>query len=171
MAVLHLATQDRQTSSARGPLSGTGRVDCTRAFVTIVAVPKRGATKTARLIESAKAGIFSLGTGLTRKVHTMSKRKQLEKMLEASPDDEFLKYALAMACSSEGNEEEAVRRLALLNEENPDNVSAWFQRAQILSRMGKPEDAAEVCRNGIEEVRRTVDDHAEAEMIGFLDLI
>ncbi len=101
----------------------------------------------------------------------MSKREQLEKMLEASPDDEFLKYALAIACSSEGDEEEAVRRLATLNEETPDNVSAWFQRAQILARMGEPEDAAQVARGGIEAARRTGDDHAEAEMIGFLDLL
>ena len=84
----------------------------------------------------------------------MSKREQLEKMLEASPDDEFLKYALAMACSSEGDEEEAVRRLALITDGNPDNVSAWFQQAQILARMGESEDAAEVARNGIEAARK-----------------
>lgn len=101
----------------------------------------------------------------------MSKREQLEKMLEASPDDEFLKYALAMACSSEGDEAEAVRRLALVTDGNPDNVSAWFQRAQILARMGEPEDAAEVAKSGSEAARRTGDDHAEAEMIGFLDLL
>lgn len=101
----------------------------------------------------------------------MSKREQLEKMLKATPDDEFLKYALAMACSSEGDEEEAVRRLKILNEENPDNVSAWFQRAQILARIGESDEAANVTRSGIEAARRTGDDHAEAEMIGFLDLL
>jgi len=101
----------------------------------------------------------------------MSRREQLEKMLEASPGDEFLKYALAMAYASEGNEEEAVERLAVINAASPDHVAAWFQRAQILARIGESEAAAEVCRSGIEAAKRTGDDHAEAEMTGFLDLL
>ncbi|MFP6766491.1 MAG: hypothetical protein VB858_22870 [Planctomycetaceae bacterium] len=101
----------------------------------------------------------------------MSRREQLEKMLAVSPGDEFLEYALAMAFASEGEEEESVRRLSVLNEANPDHVAAWFQRAQILARIGEPEAAAEACRDGIRAAQRTGNDHAEAEMTGFLDLL
>lgn len=101
----------------------------------------------------------------------MPNREQLERMLEANPADEFLQYSVAMACASEGNAEEAAARLKELCENNPDHVSAWFQRGQILNRLDETEEACDVLRAGIATAQRVGDSHAEAEMRAFLDMI
>ncbi len=101
----------------------------------------------------------------------MPDRAKLEQMLAASPDDLFLKYALAMSCASDGDEEEATERLASINREHPDYVAAWFQRGQILSRLGESDEAREVILSGIDVAQRTGDAHAEGEMRAFLDLL
>jgi thioredoxin-like negative regulator of GroEL len=101
----------------------------------------------------------------------MSKSEQLAKMLESSPDDLFLRYAYAMACSSEGDNDTAADRLAAINESDPDHVAAWFQRGKILNELGESDEARDVLTNGITAAQRVGDDHAEEEMRGFLDLI
>lgn len=101
----------------------------------------------------------------------MSKRAQLEKLLHASPQDLFLRYAFAMACASEGDRDTASQRLAAINESDPDHVAAWFQHGKILNELGESDDARRVLKNGIAAARRVGDDHAAEEMMGFLDLI
>ena len=101
----------------------------------------------------------------------MPNRAALEKMLETNPNDLFLNYALAMQCASDGEEEEAVERLAQINIDHPDDVASWFQRGQILNRLGETDEAREVITAGIEVARRVGNAHAEGEMRGFLDLL
>jgi Flp pilus assembly protein TadD len=101
----------------------------------------------------------------------MPSREQLQTMLEADPTDEFLQYSVAMACASEGNEEEAAERLKALCDANPDHVSAWFQRGQILNRLDETDEAREVLLTGVVAAQRVGDSHAEAEMRAFLDML
>lgn len=101
----------------------------------------------------------------------MSRREQLEQMLAASPDDLFLKYALAMLLAGEGDEEAAAARLATVNQEHPEHVAAWFQRAQILARIGEVEESREVIIAGIAAAQQAGDDHAEGEMRSFLEML
>ncbi len=101
----------------------------------------------------------------------MPTRDQLLTLLEANPADEFLQYAVAMACASEGNEEEAAERLKALCDANPNHVSAWFQRGQILNKLDETDEAREVLQTGIETAQRVGDSHAEAEMRAFLDML
>lgn len=101
----------------------------------------------------------------------MADRERLEEMLAASPNDEFLKYALAMTFVSEGNPDEALCHFAAMNETHPDYVGAWFQRAQLLAKQGEIDEARSVVESGIEAARRIGDAHNEAEMRGFLDLL
>lgn len=101
----------------------------------------------------------------------MPSREQLEQMLEANPADTFLRYSVAMACASEGQDEEAVNRLKSLCESDPDHVPAWFQRGQILARLGEDDEARDVLTTGIATAQRVGDSHAEAEMRAFLDML
>tara|TARA_R110002072_G_scaffold302710_2_gene487625 strand:+ start:142127 stop:142432 length:306 start_codon:yes stop_codon:yes gene_type:complete len=101
----------------------------------------------------------------------MPTREQLQTMLDASPSDEFLQYSVAMACASEGNEEEAAERLKALCSANPDHVSAWFQRGQILNRLDETDEAREALLTGIAAAQRVGNSHAEAEMRAFLDML
>ena len=101
----------------------------------------------------------------------MPSREQLQKMLERDPTDLFLNYALAMQCASEGDEEEAAERLARICIDHPDDVASWFQRGQILYRLGEVDESRAVIVSGIEVAQRVGNAHAEGEMRGFLDLL
>jgi len=104
-------------------------------------------------------------------VAQMPSREQLQVLLDANPTDEFLQYSVAMACASEGNEEEAVERLKTLCTVSPDHVSAWFQRGQILNRLDETDEAREVLLAGIAAAQRVGDSHAEEEMRAFIDML
>ncbi|MCS6851793.1 MAG: hypothetical protein NZ700_11565 [Gemmataceae bacterium] len=97
-----------------------------------------------------------------------SRKEQLEAMLRDDPHDPFLHYALAMECVSEGNDEEAIRRFGDLIDRHPDYPPAYMQGGQALARLGRPAEAAEWWRRGIEAARRVGDRHAADEMAGLL---
>jgi Flp pilus assembly protein TadD len=54
---------------------------------------------------------------------------------------------------------------------NPQDVAAFFQEGQLLARIGETESARSVLEQGIERARRVGNDHALAEMLGFLDTL
>ena len=99
----------------------------------------------------------------------MPSREQLEELLAAEPTDVFLLYAVALACASEGDTDQAVEKLAELVDEHPDYVPAWFQRGQLLAGVNRNEEAREVLVEGIGVARRVGDRHAEGEMTEFLE--
>ena len=56
----------------------------------------------------------------------MPKREQLEQMIQADSDDLFLKYAIGMACISEGDIAAGLKRLTEALQQNADYVPAYF---------------------------------------------
>ena len=98
----------------------------------------------------------------------MSRREQLEKMLDAEPDDVFLQYALAMQCASDGDRSTALSRLQQVIDGSPNYVAAYFQRGQLLDQEGETQAAREVLSRGIEVARQVGESHAEMEMTEFL---
>ena len=101
----------------------------------------------------------------------MPRREQLEEMLETDPDDVFLLYAVAMAYSSEGDDETCLQRLEQLISANPDYVAAYFQSGQLLAKNGRIEEARPMIERGIQTARQVGDQHAESEMTGFLETL
>lgn len=101
----------------------------------------------------------------------MTRREQLEQLLAASPNDEFLQYALALNYSSEGQPAEAARRLEQVNQRFPNNVAAWFQRGKILAQLGEEDAARDVLKTGMSVARRVGDSHAESEMQALMDCL
>jgi len=99
----------------------------------------------------------------------MPSREQLEQLLEVDPTDVFLLYAVAMACASEGDTDQAILKLAELVQEHPDYVPAWFQRGQLLAGVNRNAEAREVILEGVGVARRVGDAHAEGEMTEFLE--
>lgn len=99
----------------------------------------------------------------------MNRREKLETMLAASPDDPFLRYALALALAGEGDTPAAISRLEEMLQATPDYVPAYFQLAQLQAGRGEAELAKPVLTRGIEMARRAGDAHAEGEMRGFLE--
>ncbi|MCX6626068.1 MAG: tetratricopeptide repeat protein [Candidatus Solibacter sp.] len=54
---------------------------------------------------------------------------------------------------------------------NPDYAPAYFYGGQTLERMGRLEEAREMCLRGIEVTTRGGDLHARSEMQGALDML
>lgn len=98
----------------------------------------------------------------------LSRRTQLEQLLQADPDDVFLNYALAKQCVSDGEVAEGLERFARTIEISPDYVPAYFQAAQVHAQQGDSAQARETVTAGIEVAKRTGDAHALGEMTEFL---
>ena len=97
-----------------------------------------------------------------------TRRQQLEEMIADDPNDALSRYFLAMDYLSAGQHEEARRRFEEMFALTPEYVPAYLQAGQLLVRMGRPAEAAEVFRHGIQMARRQNDEHAAGEMEAFL---
>lgn len=92
-------------------------------------------------------------------------------MLQESPDDTFLLYALAMEQRSTGDDEAALSQLDRVLAVDSDYVAAYFQKGQILAGLDRPEPARQVLQQGVAVAVRVGDNHAAGEMSEFLATI
>lgn len=98
----------------------------------------------------------------------MSRREQLEQMLADSPEDTFLRYALAMELKSAEEHDASLELFEGLINETPPHVPAFFMASQVLVADDRTEEACEMLRAGIEQATVQGDMHAAGEMTGFL---
>ncbi len=101
---------------------------------------------------------------------------QIEAMLLDEPDDEFLRYGLAMEHTSAGDDASAAKVLQELIALNPVKpyIPAFLMAAQALLRTGDDLTAATVLKAGIDASTRagTADAlHSRGEMQGLLSTI
>jgi thioredoxin-like negative regulator of GroEL len=99
--------------------------------------------------------------------------RQIEAMLAEDPGDAFLRYGLAMEHASQGDDESAAKVLAELIALKADDpyVPAYLQAGQVLARLGREPQAADVLRAGIAAAGRVGTPealHALGEMQGLL---
>lgn len=98
-----------------------------------------------------------------------SRRQMLEASLAEDPSDTFLRYGLALQCLRDGDTAEGRQRLQALIADHPDDqVAAYQQLGQSYLDAGELDDARRTFRLGIEKAHARGDQHAEAEMQGFL---
>jgi hypothetical protein len=111
-------------------------------------------------------GLILQAVGFERKGASMvgSRRERIEAMLREEPGDVFLRYALAMELSKEGQQQESLDALTQLTLGNPPYVPAYFQAARQLVEASQIDAARKWLRDGIEEARRQGDFHAAGEM-------
>ncbi len=101
----------------------------------------------------------------------MSRREQIEAMLEDEPDDQFLRYSLASELNKEGEHERSLALLrGLMSDETP-LVAAFLMAGRHLVELERIDEARTVLRNGVEEARRQGDNHVADEMNDFLDAL
>ena len=105
----------------------------------------------------------------------MSRREQIEQMLAESPEDTFLRYALAMELGNEDcsakEHERAIELHRLLIADKPPYVPSFFMLGQQLTRMDRIDDARTALRDGIDQARAQNDLHAAGEMTEFLQTL
>ena len=100
-----------------------------------------------------------------------SRRQRLEEMLAEDPNDPFLRYGLAMDYAGAGDDEAAAKCFVELMRASPEYVAAYLQAGQVLSRLGRDDEARAVCAAGVAAAQKQGDGHAAGELQGLLDLM
>src|SRR5215470_3389126 len=93
-----------------------------------------------------------------------SRRQMLEDFVAANPNDSFARYGLALECVRSGENEAALDHLRKLIAEHPDYVAGHQQFGQLLTRLGRKDEARAAFRAGIEAAIRAGNEHARSEM-------
>ena len=101
----------------------------------------------------------------------MPRIEQIQQMLAAEPNDVFLNFSLAMALVREERYEDALAQFGRVLEIESTYVPAYMQKANVLVKMQRDQDAVQALRQGIETATSNGDHHAASEMREMLDLL
>lgn len=100
-----------------------------------------------------------------------SRREMLEQFVAQKPADAFARYGLALECVKLGDDTAAASHFQKLIETNPEYVAGYFQYGQLLSRLGRLDEARRILSDGIVVAQKTGDVHARDEMQAALTLL
>lgn len=100
-----------------------------------------------------------------------NRREKLESMLAASPNDQMLRYMLAMELDKESEHERSLELFRSLMSDAPRYVPAFLMAGQLLARLERTVEARATYEDGINEAKRQNNDHAAGEMAGFLQAL
>lgn len=95
--------------------------------------------------------------------------QKLERMLEADPSDQTLRYMIAMELDKQGYSERALEFLEGLMVDHAPYVPAFLMAGQQMARLGRINEAKKCYQLGIAEAQRQGNAHAAGEMAGFLN--
>jgi Tfp pilus assembly protein PilF len=95
----------------------------------------------------------------------------LKNMVAGSPRDSFLRYGLAMEYRNAGDLQAAMGEFRSLLAADPDYAAAYFHAGQTLERLGQPDEARRLYREGMEAATRKGDRKTRDEMQAALDLL
>ena len=93
-----------------------------------------------------------------------SRREVLEQFVAQKPGDAFARYGLALECVNLGDDLAALGHFQTLLEAHPEYVPGYFQFGQLLSRLGRQQEARKLLSDGIVVAQRAGDMHARDEM-------
>ena len=93
-----------------------------------------------------------------------TRREKIEEMLQAEPNDQFLRYSLACEYDNENRHDESLALFRGLIADDPPHVHAFFRGAQLLANLDRTEEARALLRAGIEQARHQGELHAAGEM-------
>jgi predicted Zn-dependent protease len=93
-----------------------------------------------------------------------TRREKIETMLADTPEDQFLRYALALEMQKAGEHEPAIELLRGLMAETPPHVPSFLMAAQYLAKRAAYDEARAILRDGIEAARGQGEQHAASEM-------
>jgi tetratricopeptide (TPR) repeat protein len=100
-----------------------------------------------------------------------SRREMLEQFVAQNPTDAFARYGLALECVKLGDDAAASGHFHKLLETNPDYSAGYFQFGQLLSRLGRLDEARRLLSDGIVVAQKAGDMHARDEMQAALTLL
>ncbi|PUV21711.1 MULTISPECIES: tetratricopeptide repeat protein [Sphingobacterium] len=96
---------------------------------------------------------------------------QLNEFLKESPEDPFLKYAIAAEYLKQNNEQEALDRFEKLINSHPDYVGTYYHLGKLYEKLDKQELAIKTYKQGIDIARKSRNFHALGELQGALSFL
>jgi tetratricopeptide (TPR) repeat protein len=97
--------------------------------------------------------------------------EKLGQLLEKSPGDAFLLYAIAMEHKKTGNAAAALEFFDRTVQHDPGYCYAYHQKGLLFESLGKIAEAKMAYRQGIEAAERKPDLHAREEIAAALSMI
>jgi len=100
----------------------------------------------------------------------MSRIKDLEDLLDATPDDPFIIYALAREHEAQSNTIQAVLMYEYLVNHHPAYIATYYHYSKLLYEAGNRTQAIKLLKEGIEQGIKENDMHSVGEMKSLLAL-
>ena len=94
----------------------------------------------------------------------MSRIDQIRQFLQDSPNDSFLRYALAQELQKQGDIEAAKEAYLWLTENQPSYVATYYHLGKLLIALGETEAALAWFNLGIEHAKAAKELHALSEL-------
>ncbi len=96
----------------------------------------------------------------------MSRKAQIEAMLADSPQDSFLRFALAKEHEKEGAAAGAREVYEAIVADDPDYPGTYYHLGKLLEKLGEDAEAWRVYTTGIAVTKRLGEKHAMSELAG-----
>jgi Tfp pilus assembly protein PilF len=94
----------------------------------------------------------------------MEKIEKLKSFLLSSPEDPFLKHALALEYIKMGNDREARIMFLEVLERDPSYIGSYYHLARLVERAGETENAKDWYEKGMIAAKKAGDGHAFNEL-------
>ena len=93
------------------------------------------------------------------------------KIVAQKPGDAFARYGLALECVKLGDDAAAAGHFEELLKTNSEYSAGYFQFGQLLSRVGRLDEARKILSEGIVVAQKSGDMHARDEMQAALTML
>ncbi|WP_343690596.1 tetratricopeptide repeat protein [Chitinophaga sp.] len=99
----------------------------------------------------------------------MDRIASIKEFLKQTPDDSFLKHALALEYIKIGNDSDARQQFEELLANEPGYVGSYYHLGKLLERAGAEQEAIAVYEKGMEMAKAENNRHAYNELQMALD--
>ena len=96
----------------------------------------------------------------------MTRLEQLQQLLDATPDEPFILFAIAKEYEKGQNLDQALTWYLRLREANPDYVGLYYHLGKLYEEKQELEKALEAYQAGMEVAKTQGDQHALGELAG-----
>lgn len=95
--------------------------------------------------------------------------QMITEALQASPENAFLRFGLAMELKNAGRDDEAWKQFEHLLAHHPDYWATYLHAGMLLVKMQRRDEARQVMARGVEVTGRLKNSHAQSELQAALD--
>lgn len=94
----------------------------------------------------------------------MDRIEKIKEFLQTTPEDNFLRHALALEYIKQGKDAEAKKIFETILDRDPGYVGSYYHFALLLNRIGENEKAISICKKGMDEAKKIKDEKAYNEL-------